>query len=360
MWFYSGDSPLLLAAASGDTSLLQLLLQAPDIHVNQRCALGVTAFHAAANAGDVKMLRVLCDHGQVATTYVDQNGWTALHYAAACATGRDAMAFLCELLPDLVDAQCIQGNTALHVAAGCGREQNLRVLLETAANPHVANSDGHTAYRIALQSHHIACAMAVHEYMETPRDAYERVMPAPNAHARKEDHVARVETTRGVFFHEHGRKDLSGADEWEPTSWVEYYTDDQIPYYYNSITGESTWHKPEQMPLLPPPPPPPRSTNDHSPATGSPTATTSATLGDKLPLCMIPLVSPLVSLDDPTAATKLDARRRKDRARRRSQKLRNLSMAHATESSAPVSDPLSYSQQQRRSASASVRHYEVQ
>lgn len=53
----SEESPLLLVAASGDDEMLQLLLAQANntVDVNQRCSLGATAFHAAANAGDLKV-----------------------------------------------------------------------------------------------------------------------------------------------------------------------------------------------------------------------------------------------------------------------------------------------------------------
>lgn len=51
----SDESPLLLVAASGDSDLLATLLRADGIAVNQPCSLGATAFHAAANAGDVQV-----------------------------------------------------------------------------------------------------------------------------------------------------------------------------------------------------------------------------------------------------------------------------------------------------------------
>jgi hypothetical protein len=62
---------------------------------------------------------------------------------------------------------------------------------------------------------------------------------------------------------------------------------------------------------------------------------------------MIPLVSPLISLDDPKAATKFDARRRKDRERRRfkaQKKLRNpeLSLYHDQEWELPPPPPMSF------------------
>ncbi|KAG6620776.1 uncharacterized protein IUM83_11698 [Phytophthora cinnamomi] len=51
---HEGESPMLLIAASGDLATAGVLLNAPSIQVDLPCALGVTAFHVAANAGDVK------------------------------------------------------------------------------------------------------------------------------------------------------------------------------------------------------------------------------------------------------------------------------------------------------------------
>ncbi|KAJ8542612.1 hypothetical protein ON010_g12199 [Phytophthora cinnamomi] len=52
---HEGESPMLLIAASGDLATAGVLLNAPSIQVDLPCALGVTAFHVAANAGDVKV-----------------------------------------------------------------------------------------------------------------------------------------------------------------------------------------------------------------------------------------------------------------------------------------------------------------
>eukprot|EP00644_Phytophthora_capsici_P012472 jgi/Phyca11/122012/e_gw1.46.257.1 len=181
------------------------------------------------------MLQLLCDAGAQPDTR-DDNGWTALHYAAACPTGLEALHFLCELLTDeLIDAQCSEGNTALHVAAGCGYHDNVRALLETAASPHTSNFSGESAYHLALRNSHIQCAVAINDYQK----------------------------------------------------WVEAFTEDGYTYYYNSVTNETSWYKPGDI------------------------------LGDQLPLCLIPMVSPLTSLDNPTAAAKYEAMRRKARKQRK-------------------------------------------
>ena len=32
-----------------------------------------------------------------------------------------------------------------------------------------------------------------------------------------------------------------------PLQWAVYYTDDNDPYYYNKITGETTWIHPNEI-----------------------------------------------------------------------------------------------------------------
>uniref|UniRef100_K3WC30 Uncharacterized protein n=1 Tax=Globisporangium ultimum (strain ATCC 200006 / CBS 805.95 / DAOM BR144) TaxID=431595 RepID=K3WC30_GLOUD len=112
---------------------------------------------------------MLCAAGATPSA-VDANGWTALHYVAACPSGMVAMHFLCELIPELIDHQCNDGNTALHVASGYGCADNVRALLQTAANPHLQNHDGHTAYHIALHNNKIQCAVAINEYMANSQE----------------------------------------------------------------------------------------------------------------------------------------------------------------------------------------------
>ncbi|EGZ21980.1 hypothetical protein PHYSODRAFT_493233 [Phytophthora sojae] len=197
------------------------------------------------------MLQLLCDAGAQPDVR-DENGWTALHYAAACPTGPEALHFLCELLADgFIDTQCSEGNTALHVAAGCGCIDNVCALLETAANPHVCNFNGESAYHLALRNNRIQCAVVINDYQ----------------------------------------------------SWIESFTEDGCAYYYNSVTGESSWYKPGEHQL--------------------------PNTGQQLPLCLIPMVSPLTSLDNPTAAAKYEAARRRARKERKRRRSR-LSITHST------------------------------
>ncbi|GLD96906.1 hypothetical protein PINS_up005589 [Pythium insidiosum] len=314
----SGETPLHCVVASGDTSLLRILLDHPSIDVDKRGVLGATALLVASNAGDPESLRLLLAAGADPTAR-DDNAWTAMHYATASSSGLDALRFLCEIAPELIDCQCHFGNTALHIGAAYGHDDMVRTLLETAANPHLVNREGHSAYQVALHHHHIRCAVLIHGYQETSSDAY---LPTTGATktptARKEDQTLPPQLATGSA--------LTGYDEYlgvpvsPEASWITCSTSDGLTYFYNSITGESTWHNPYnslygveetrelemEMELRPPPAPLVDASYKHT--------SNDATV---LPLCMIPIASPLVILDDPSAPVKLESRRKREREKRR-------------------------------------------
>jgi hypothetical protein len=260
------------------------------------------------------MLQLLCEAG-AQPDLRDGHGWTALHYAAACSTGLEALHFLCELLTDdLIDVQCSEGNTALHVAAGCGCLDNARALLETAANPHICNCSGETAYHLALRSNHIQCAVAINDYQSTPETSYTE----SRFDSAKESAIS--EATAVV------PNELRTSHE-EHSEWLECFTEDGYVYYYNPFTSESSWYKPGEHQ-------PPEAwgkvanegifgdrTSENDSYALSADHDTGSILGDsagqQLPLCLIPMVSPLTSLDNPTAATKYEAARRRARKQRR-------------------------------------------
>ncbi|RLN70151.1 hypothetical protein BBJ29_008516 [Phytophthora kernoviae] len=234
------ESPLLLVAASGDHATMRALLAVPSIQVNLPCAFGVTAFHAAANAGDVKMLQLLCNAG-AQPELQDENGWTALHYTAASSMGLEAIHFLCELLPDgIIDSLCCEGNTALHVAAGCGHLANVYALLQTAANPRVRNFSGESSYHLALRNNHIQCAVVINEYQNMPPPSVIEPLPRPP----KESALSEATT---VALNEYGFQPDTQCGSVE---WIESFTEEGYAYYYNAVSGESSWYKPEEYQTL--------------------------------------------------------------------------------------------------------------
>lgn len=271
---------------------------------------------------DPQIIELLCQHGADPCS-VDENGWSALHYAAACSSGLAALHFLCEVVPELIDAQCSEGNTALHVASACGCIDNVRALLETAASPVMANACGQTPYRLALQSNKIQCALVINEYQQPALEPLE----SGNKHRPLVfDGDEFVKPKAGVGAVIGPLYDMDAVREAEVPvrvesavvevrdDWVECETEDGLPYVYNTATGVSAWFKPTA------------SAQSSFEVWGGEEDTTSLNtfeataerpLGQELPLCLIPMVSPLTSLDDPTAAAKLAAQRRKARENRR-------------------------------------------
>lgn len=172
------------------------------------------------------MLQLLCDAGAQPDVR-DENGWTALHYAAACPTGPEALHFLCELLADgFIDTQCSEGNTALHVAAGCGCIDNVCALLETAANPHVCNFNGESAYHLALRNNRIQCAVVINDYQSVPVTSY----TLPPLTEAKESVLAEASVAASGDWG-------GGPTMPEGGEWIESFTEDGCAYYYNSVTG---------------------------------------------------------------------------------------------------------------------------
>jgi hypothetical protein len=234
-----------------------------------------------------------------------------------------AVHFLCELVPELIDAQCSEGNTALHVAAACGCVDNVRALLETAANPAMTNASGQTPYRLALQSNKIQCALAINEYqqpvLESLKDSNVRKSFALDGNEFVEPNavvgavIDPLDDCDAVREAEVPRR-VEGTSVEASGDWVDCETEDGLPYYYNTATGVSAWFKPTAS-----------AQSSFEVWGGEPDTTSFNTLeqmaehplSQELPLCLIPMVSPLTSMDDPTAGTKLAVQRQKARENRR-------------------------------------------
>ncbi|RLN50246.1 hypothetical protein BBJ28_00019501 [Nothophytophthora sp. Chile5] len=282
------------------------------------------------------MLQLLCDAG-AEPEIRDENGWTALHYAAACAAGPEALHFLCELLTDgAIDRQCCEGNTALHVASGCGHVNNVRVLLETAADPHVCNANDQSAYHVALQNHHIQCAVAINDYQSVRVANCVEPPPSPVKESVLSE-ATDVYTTQEWAI---GQEEHSG----EGGIWAEGFTEDGHVYYYNTLTGESSWYKPGETQQLETWQPAEYEHEewrdqgsdddvDQSHYFSTDGGILGGWTGQQLPLCMIPMVSPLTSLDHPTAASKYESVRRKAREQRKQRRGRRLRRNSALEPS---------------------------
>ncbi|OQR82891.1 hypothetical protein ACHHYP_15361 [Achlya hypogyna] len=241
---HMGEAPVLVLSAAGERAILALLLESGAVDVNRRYLHGTTAVHAAASAGETQALQLLASLGGNLLD-VDDRGWSALHCASAYSYGLETVAWLCSAAPSLIDWPAADGNTSLHEALRLGLVDIAQTLLEHHASPRLSNAAGETAEGLAR-------AMELWDLVA--------LMPDPPENA-----------------------------------WIECQTDEGDVFYYNSVTGESSWYRPG--------PPLPRDE-----------------LGDTTPLCMLPVISPLQALDHPDAAAKELQRRKKERLQRRQRK----------------------------------------
>lgn len=220
-------------------------------------------------------------------------------------------------MPDAIDKQCHEGNTALHVAAACGCVDNARALLETAASPSVQNSRGQTPYRLALQTNKIQCALAINDYQQQLAGIPPHEVTLGGGIGLTDEGVEKHDAQYQVAYEQHwggGEADIAAEDP-----WTECFTEDGLPYYYNSATGESSWYKHTIEPTewCDPTGFEVAKCDEYMQSTLVDPVQGGDSEGHQLPLCLIPMVSPLTSLDDPTAASKIAAQRQKARANRR-------------------------------------------
>ncbi|KAF0730346.1 hypothetical protein Ae201684_012342 [Aphanomyces euteiches] len=279
---HEGESALLIVTATGDSNLVQLLVQTGQIDVNQKCSSGITSIHAASSTGQLHCLQLLLEYGGDVME-VDERGWSAMHYAAACAHGADTISWLIQVASCLVQWPAHHdGNTPLHVAARFGHEDIGHILLQTGASLHVENHDGNVPLQVAIAHDQTSFASMVQslDYIAKSSQTY----PDPS------------ESQGGGAYEE-------ATVEWSDPHcvWMQCTTPEGEIYYYNTLTFESSWH----------PPPTHEDNDDLSPLLAS-------TSIDDMPLCMVPTICPLYEMDNPDVASKELLRRKKEREQRRS------------------------------------------
>ncbi|KDO27974.1 hypothetical protein SPRG_07251 [Saprolegnia parasitica CBS 223.65] len=237
---------MLLLSAAGETAIVRLFLLDFAVDVHARYGGGVSAVLAAAAMGETKMLQLLFELGANLLD-VDDRGYSTLHCASMYCYGLDTVTYLCGVAPSLIDWPASDGSTGLLLAVQHGLLDIARALLEHHANPRIADVQGITADALARAAGHW--------------DLVALMDPPPD------------------------------------NPWIECQTDEGDVFFYNSVTGESSWYIP-----------------------GPQIADEVETSVTSTPLCLMPLVSPLTALDDPDAAAKELLRRKKERQQRRRRK----------------------------------------
>lgn len=150
-----GWTPLLLASHGGHMTIVECLLKGgarPEI----ASSTGVVALHLAAQAGNVKLVEMLCRCPGIELDATMDNGWTALFFAAQNGHWSVAIHLLREQHVT-VDAVDEDGRTALYFASQEGHMRVAKELLSCGADPEgrcEASADGATPLFIASQQGH--------------------------------------------------------------------------------------------------------------------------------------------------------------------------------------------------------------
>ena len=143
-----GESALMMAARDGSMKVLPLLLNARGINLNLRAKNGDTALMLAAFKKRKAVVEMLLAKGAA----VNQDGWTALHYAAVAGDAEIVQLLLKRSAE--VDSLSPNMTTPLMMAAMSGNIYAVKALLDGGADLNMANEQGLTAIDFAQKGNH--------------------------------------------------------------------------------------------------------------------------------------------------------------------------------------------------------------
>ncbi|XP_063968080.1 serine/threonine-protein phosphatase 6 regulatory ankyrin repeat subunit B-like isoform X1 [Lytechinus pictus] len=152
---------LHLAAQNGKLQVCETLLKlksdsnAADIH-------GQTPLHLAAENDHADIVKLFLKHKSELVSMANSEGNTCAHIAAS----KGSVAVVKELLRFNRSGVCATKNktndsTALHLAAGGGHKEVVRVLLDHGASPTEENADGMTVIHLAARNGHVGILEAL-------------------------------------------------------------------------------------------------------------------------------------------------------------------------------------------------------
>ncbi|RXZ38921.1 ankyrin repeat domain-containing protein [Oxalobacteraceae bacterium CAVE-383] len=141
-----GDSGLILALREDSKRVFDILINTPGIDLEIRARNGDSALMIASYKGNVAAVKALL----AKEAQVNNQGWTALHYAAAI--GNDEIVRMLLEESAYIDAESPNSTTPLMMAAGSGRVTTVKLLLDEGADPTLKNNVGMTALDFAQEA----------------------------------------------------------------------------------------------------------------------------------------------------------------------------------------------------------------
>ncbi|XP_024011898.1 ankyrin repeat-containing protein At5g02620 isoform X1 [Eutrema salsugineum] len=148
----SGETALYVAAESGHTDMVKILMKHSDsVLAGTKAKNGFDAFHIAAKNGNLKILDVLMEANPELSFTFDSSKTTALHTAASQGHG-EIVCFLLDKGVDLAAIARSNGKTALHSAARNGHTEIVKELLGKKAGMVTrVDKKGQTALHMAVK-----------------------------------------------------------------------------------------------------------------------------------------------------------------------------------------------------------------
>jgi len=126
--------------------VIDTLLSAPDIKLEQHARNGDTALMLASFLGNIDVVKKLVAAG----AEVNQPGWSAVHYAAASGSV-ETLDFLLEHAA-YIDSESPNKTTPLMMALRFGKYDTAKALIDGGADVSLKNDAGMTAMNFAEES----------------------------------------------------------------------------------------------------------------------------------------------------------------------------------------------------------------
>ncbi|MFC5399283.1 ankyrin repeat domain-containing protein [Undibacterium jejuense] len=141
-----GESALMIAIREKSMKVIDTLLSARDIKLEQHARNGDTALMLASFFGNVEAVKKLVAAG----AEVNQPGWAAVHYAAASGSV-ETLNFLLEHAA-YIDSESPNKTTPLMMALNFGKYDTAKILIDSGADISLKNDAGMTALDFANKS----------------------------------------------------------------------------------------------------------------------------------------------------------------------------------------------------------------